>query len=262
MTPRLSQAAAELLADAWRTGTTLDALPGECRPRSAAEAYRIQDIFARALGEPIAGWKIGCTSAAVRKILKTRTPFCGRIFASRLFASGVTLGGASYKLRGLEGEFAFKLKRDLPARRTAYRRAEVLDAIGSLHPAIEVVDPRFTDWLVVGIHSIIADLGADGAVVLGAAVPRWRRIDLRKAPVRMAINGKIVGEGTGADCMGDPVAALVWLANELRRRAGLKAGQVVSTGACCGFHRAAAGDRGVADFGRLGRVEMRFAAPS
>ncbi len=251
-----------MLAEAWRTGTTLDALPRESRPRSAAEAYRIQDVFARAVGEPIAGWKVGCTSAAVRKILKTRTPFYGRVFASRLFASGVTLGGASYKLRGLEGEFAFKLKRDLPPRRRVYGGAEVLGAIGSLHPAIEVIDPRFGDWLAVRIPSVIADQGANGALVLGASVRGWRRIDLRTRPVSMAINGNIVGEGTGADCMGDPVAALVWLANKLRRRDGLKAGQVVSTGTCCGFHRAAAGDRGLADFGRLGRVEMRFGAPS
>ena len=87
-----------------------------------------------------------------------------------------------------------------------------MSAIASLHPAIEVIEPRYTDWLAVGIHSVIADLGGNGAIVLGTAVPAWRRIDLREASVRMTLNGKIVGQGTGADCMGDPVAAL-WLPN-------------------------------------------------
>ena len=259
MTSRSSHAAT-LLSEAWRTATPLNALPPESRPRNAAEAYRIQDAFAHAVGEPTVGWKIGCTSAAARKILKTRAPMYGRVLASRLFSSGATLG-ASYKLRGVEGEFAFKLKRDLPPRRRPYARAEVRAAIAGLLPAIEVIEPRYTDWLAVGIHSVIADLGGDGAVVLGRAVPAWRRIDLREASVRMTLNGKIVGEGTGADCMGDPVAALVWLANALRIRGGLKAGEVVSTGTCCGFHRAAAGDRCIADFGRIGRVEVRFSGP-
>ena len=256
---RKSSRAAALLAKAWRTGARLDALPKNLRPRSAAAAYRIQDAFARALGEPALGWKIGCTSAAARRILKTRAPMYGRVLASRLFASGVELGGTHYKLRGVEGEFAFKLKRDLPPRRRPYARPEVLAAIGGLHPAIEVIEPRYADWLAVGIHSVIADLGGNGTIVLGTAVPAWRRIDLREASVRMTLNGKIVGEGTGADCMGDPVAALVWLANALRNRGGLRAGEIVSTGTCCGFHRAAAGDRCIADFGRLGRVLVRFA---
>ena len=59
---RKSSRAAALLAKAWRTGARLDALPKNLRPRSAAAAYRIQDAFARALGEPALGWKIGCTS--------------------------------------------------------------------------------------------------------------------------------------------------------------------------------------------------------
>ncbi|HEX2114663.1 MAG TPA: hydratase, partial [Alphaproteobacteria bacterium] len=164
------------LADAWQIGNLLPELPVYCRPRTSAEAYRIQDLLAEELGVPVGGWKIGCTSAAARKILKSRGPFAGRIFAPRIFESGVTLPGSAYPMRGLEGEFAFRLKKALPPRRRAYTLREVTDAVGSLHPAIEIVDSRFTDWLKVGVPSLIADQGCNGALVLGPAVPRWRQI--------------------------------------------------------------------------------------
>lgn len=247
-----------LLADAWQVGVKLPPLPDECRPRNAREAYRIQDKLAAELDFPVGGWKIGCTSTAARRVLKSRGPFAGRVFATRIFDSGVTLPATAYPMRGLEGEFAFRLKKDLPPRKRAYGVAEVTDAVGSLHPAIEIVDSRFADWLGAGVNSIIADQGANGALVLGAAVPRWRTRKLEALPVRMLVNGRSVGEGSGQDCLGHPLKSLTWLANLLRARGGLKAGQVISTGTCTGFHRAEPGDRVAADFGRLGQVHLAF----
>jgi 2-keto-4-pentenoate hydratase len=251
------RAAASLLTEAWKAGTTLAALPEAIRPRSAADGYRIQDLLADGLG-PVAGWKIGCTSAVARRILKSRGPFAGRVFASRVFESGAVLPSAEYRMRGLEGEFAFRLKTALPPRKRAYDFAEVSAAIATMHPAIEVIESRYTDWLRVGVPSLVADQGANGALILGAAVPRWRSIKLETQPVRMLVNGREVGAGIGADCLGHPVKALTWLANVMRARNGIAAGQIVSTGTCTGFHRANPGDRAVADFGRLGRVEVGF----
>jgi 2-keto-4-pentenoate hydratase len=50
---------------------------------------------------------------------------------------------------------------------------------------------------------------------------------------------------------------MVWLANQQSRFGrGLKAGDIVSTGTCTGLDRVKPGDRVVADFGSLGRVEI------
>jgi 2-keto-4-pentenoate hydratase len=253
-----AQAAAGRLADAWQTGITLPHLPLECRPRNAADGYQIQDLLAAELGFPVGGWKIGCTSAAARRILKSRGPFAGRIFAGRIFMSGATVPSSGYPMRGLEGEFAFRLKAALPQRRRAYSATEVSAAVADLHPAIEIVDSRFTDWLKAGVPSIIADQASNGALVLGPAVPRWRTRKLDAQAVRMLVNGTCVGEGTGADCLGHPLKALTWLANFLRARGGLEAGQIVSTGTCSGFFRADPGARATADFGRLGQVHVAF----
>ena len=47
--------AAAILTHAWQDGLPLESLPEECRPRTLAEAYRIQDLLTaaiRAAGRP------------------------------------------------------------------------------------------------------------------------------------------------------------------------------------------------------------------
>jgi len=65
--------------------------------------------------------------------------------------------------------------------------------------------------------------------------------------------------GSGAAVLGDPRAALTWLANELSAQGtSLAAGQVVTTGTCTIPLPIAPGDEIVSDMGLLGRVSMRF----
>ncbi|MBI3706984.1 MAG: hypothetical protein HY246_04810, partial [Proteobacteria bacterium] len=57
--------------------------------------------------------------------------------------------------------------------------------------------------------------------------------------------------------------ALAWLANLMRRRGGLAAGEIVTTGTCTGLQRGAPGDQVAALFGRdgrLGRVDLTLVA--
>jgi 2-keto-4-pentenoate hydratase len=251
--------AVENLIEAWQMGQVLAGWPEGCRPTTLAEAYRIQNGLNAELGVADAGWKIGATSDAARSMLKAKGPFYGRVLAPRIFPSGVSLPASAYAMRGLEGEFAFRLGRDLKPRAKSYSRREVLAAVESVHPAIEIVDTRFGDFdKAGGIHGIIADQGANAALVLGKKLV-WRpERDLAKVAVRMAVNGTTVAEGTGAMVMGDPVVALMWLANEQRKRAGLKSGAVVTTGTCTGLYRAQKGDAATASFGKSATVSVSF----
>jgi 2-keto-4-pentenoate hydratase len=255
-----AETAAALLAEAWQVGTTLTELPATCRPKTVRDAMQVQDALVAALDLPVGGWKIGCSSKAAQRILKTRAPFAGRVFATRIFDSGVVLPASGYGMRGIEGEFAFVLAKNLPPRARAYTRADVRAAVGALRPAIEVVVSRFADWHQVNTASLIADLGCNGLLVLGKPVKNWRTLDLRKQAVRVTAGGKLVGEGVGADVLGDPLLALTWLANFLRRRGGLAAGEIVTTGTCSGFYRAGPNDRVEARFGKLGTVALEFSA--
>jgi len=246
------------LAEAWREGVTLEGMPKAALPRDAAEGYKVQAALIEELQIPIGGWKIGATSKVAQKMLRARGPFAAPVFAPRIYDAPARVPATAYRMRGLEGEFAYRFAKPLPARRAAYDAEEVAAAVGSLHLAIEIVDSRFAGGFQMPLPAIIADLGSQGALVLGPPVPRWRQRDLAKVPVRMEVNGKVVGEGDGSAPMGAPMNALVWLANHVRRRGGIAAGQVVTTGTCCGFHRAEPGDHVEAVFGRLGSIPLDF----
>jgi 2-keto-4-pentenoate hydratase len=254
---RLAHAVA-LLADAYTFGSPLPGLREECRPRDIAEGYAVQAALVAELGFETAGWKIGCTSEAARRILKADGPFAGRVFAPRCFASGARIASSLYPLRGLEGEFAFVLGRDLRKRKRPYSRAEVLAAVAELRPAIEIVQSRYDDFRAVGVPELVADLGLNGAIVFGEPAKGWKRRDLASVEVKMRAGGKIVGKGKGGDALGHPVEALRWLANNPPVPEGLAAGEIVLTGTCTGLHLAAEGVKVACDFGPVGKVGFAF----
>lgn len=263
MTPELAQKAARLLHEARVTAAAMAALPPDCRPADTEDGRTIQEAWvteAVAAGWEIAGFKIGCTSEHAQQMLGTDSPFPGRVFRQFLFDSPATIEDGMIAMM-VEGEFAFRLADDLPARETPYDRAEVEAAIAAVMPAIELVDTRFTDFAGVGVESLVADCGANGGLVLGAPVADWRGLDLAATPVSMTVAGELKASGVGADALGHPLNALTWLANDLARRGfGLQAGQVVTTGTCTQVFPVPPGGTAVADHGPLGRVEVTLAA--
>jgi 2-keto-4-pentenoate hydratase len=165
-------------------------------------------------------------------------------------------------MRVAEAEFAFRMAADLPPRGEAYTVEDVLAAVASLHPAIEIPDSRYDDFTVVGAPQLIADNACAHYFVLGpAATADWRRMDLVEHPVMATVADREVRAGKGANVLGDPRAALAWLVNELSGiGVTLRAGEVVTTGTCVVPVPIAPGDRVHAGFGALGGVEIRMGA--
>jgi 2-keto-4-pentenoate hydratase len=152
------------------------------------------------------------------------------------------------------------MRRDLPARSHDYTTEEVVDAAGTLHPAIEVPDSRYADFARVGAAQLIADNACAHQFVLGMATSAdWRGVDLSQHEVHGRLEGRLERAGKGANVLGDPRAALTWIANELSRLGvGLRAGEVVTTGTCMQPLDVQPGDHAIADFGVFGRVNVRF----
>ena len=106
---------------------------------------------------------------------------------------------------------------------------------------------------------MIADGGGNAAIVQGAPVRDWQRYDLAAQTARLSLNGKETAAGSGSALIfGDPIAAVAWLASQPQVAQGLRRGEIVMTGTCTGLTPLKAGDRAVADFGELGRVQARF----
>lgn len=252
--------AAAMLIEARRANAPIDGLPAECRPANVEDGYAVQDAVTAKVGLKVIGRKIGCTAVAQQKFLGVEEPFLGRMFAETSHQSGVTLPGAPFVMRGIEGEFAFRLTKDLPPRPTPYSRAEVA-TVADLHPAIEIVCTRFKEWRgsSVGAPSIVADNGAHGAFIEGPAARDWHDLDLSQHRMTLSVDGKQIAEGTGSEVLGHPLEALAWAANACARRGHpLKAGDIVTTGTCVGFHPVGPKAHVVVNLGPLGKVELRF----
>jgi 2-oxopent-4-enoate/cis-2-oxohex-4-enoate hydratase len=95
--------------------------------------------------------------------------------------------------------------------------------------------------------------------VLGDCAVDPRHIDLSTCGMVLEKNGDIIGTGAGAAALGSPVNAVAWLTNTLGRLGiGLKAGEVILSGALATMAPAKAGDNFRVSIGGLGNCSVRF----
>jgi 2-keto-4-pentenoate hydratase len=257
--PNQIAAASRTLHDHWRAGTKFGDLDASLRPRGRAEGYAIQAAIENHATGSLFGWKIAATSEAGQKHINVDGPMAGRILSDTVIPDGGTAPMAGNEMRVAEPEFAFRMATDLPPRSSPYTVQEVLDAVDTLHPAIEIPDSRFADFVRAGAAQIIADNACAHLFVLGVpAASDWRALDLvEEKPVIMLGGKQFIGHGKNV--LGDPRSALAWLANELRLLGvTLKAGQIVTTGTCHPPLPIQSGDLFVADFGSIGKVSVGF----
>jgi 2-keto-4-pentenoate hydratase len=252
-------AASRTLHDHWRAGTKLQGLEASLRPRDRADGYAIQAGIENYTTKTLFGWKIAATSEAGQRHINVDGPMAGRILLETVIPDGGSASMAGNEMRVAEPEFAFRMRADLPPRPSAYTVREVVDAVDTLHPAIEIPDSRFKDFVNAGAAQIIADNACAHLFLLGApATPDWRVLDLvEERPVITLRDKQFTGHGKNV--LGDPRVALTWLANELRQLGvTLRAGHVVTTGTCHPPLPIQSGDMFEADFGLTGRVSVAF----
>lgn len=217
-----------------------------------------------ATGDRVVGTKLGGTSEAAQELLGLTAPLMGPMLAGGAHASGATLARRDFlDCCSVEPELGLLLGRDLDGTRGLPSRDALLDAIAEVFPVLEVADSRFARWTAAPACAIVADLAYAGAWVRGAACVHWRSLDLANLPVRFLQDGHCLAEGSTAAVLGDPLHALaVAVADAALRGHVLRAGEVVSTGACTPARAVPVGEGAtfIADFGPLGRAELTVAA--
>jgi 2-keto-4-pentenoate hydratase len=240
----------DILLDARRTDTPVADLTGEHLPLDMDEVYFIQDTMATAFGA-IGGWKIGAPTLEA-------TPVFAPMPLAWIGASGATLH--THRYRGLEAEIAFLVGEDLPPRTTPYTRAEVLAAMASCHPAIEILESAFLDPTAAGKLASLADLQMHGGFIYGPAFEGWQSLDFSAEHVVLSVDSVVRVERTGSNTSGDLLRLLPYLANEgAARTGGLRKGQWITTGSWTGNTLANKDSRVDVEFTHAGRVDVRFA---
>ena len=255
---------AEALINAQETGEPCAPLTESKPDLSVSEAYDIQLSNIRLRnrqglhGRPRAfGWsKNRNTSKAVQGWLNVTEPDFGCLLDDMMVTHGET---APYQLMlqpRVEGEIAFVLKKDLEG--PGVTPLDVIAATDYLLPALEIIDSRIADWKIK-YEDTIADNASSGFFVLGNQPKSIRDVDLDLCGLALLQNGRVKSTGAGLACLGDPVHAVVWLANTLGKMGtGIKAGEVILSGALGPVIPVSKGDHIEARISGLGNVSCRF----
>ena len=249
---------AKALAEGRRSGHKMASYPADA-PTGVPDAIAVQQAVTAQLGWRPIGWKVGCTSEQAQTSLKTDGPFFGPVYQERSFASGDFVVTRDDNWRVVEPEIVFRMGRRLEPRDRPYEIDETLAAVASVHPGIEIVNPRLPRGFDDSVPWYIADGALNDAIILGAPMKPLSASAYASITAEATRNGAFVTDGKGANALGGPERVLAWLANALSANGiALEVDAIVSTGVITGLFRADLGDRIVASFSELGTVAATF----
>jgi 2-keto-4-pentenoate hydratase len=256
------RAASDFLLSLRREERHVEAIPQAYRPRTRREGYAIQALCEGWSAKPLWGWKIAATSTAGQRHINAEGPLGGRLIAEGVIPEGAPVALGANRMRVAEIEFVFRMRRALTPRSMPYTRDEVMAAVAALHLGVEIPDSRYLDFANAGAPQLIADRACAHLFVLGREVEAvWRERDLAAFSVRGSTSAGVTHDGGGANVLGDPRAALTWIANELSAHGVmLGEGQYVTTGACVAPLPIGPGDVVTGDYGPFGILQVRFEA--
>jgi len=259
LTESQRQEAAERLAEAERTRSPIDRLTDLYPGIGVADAYDIQlrQIAAkRAAGAKVVGKKIGLTGKAIQQQFGVSTPDYGHLMDYFPIPDGGEVTASELIQPRVEPEIAFVL--DKPLRGPGVNLAQVLAATRYVTPAFEIIDSRIKEWKFK-YEDTVADNGSSARFVLGSEQRAVDELDLRLVGMVFKKNGEDIGNSAGAASLGNPAAAVAWLANALAEYGiGLEPGEVILPGALTKSFDAAPGDTFSASYDGLGSVNVRF----
>jgi 2-keto-4-pentenoate hydratase len=222
------------------------------------QAYAVQFQVASlrlARGEPLAGYKIGCVSQAIRTQLGLQKPVIGHIFATELHRTGAALDPGLFEGLAVEGEFAFRIRDDIPDRNWLLRYP--IEAIASSFAVIELHNDVFRSD-----PPTAQELIANNALHAGAVLPARENAgdepnDLLRERLSLFKNGRLLGSAAGSTLPGGPFASLLHLVDCLDGfRLHLRRGQIVLTGSPLNLYSVFPGDEIELRCQSLATVEM------
>jgi len=218
-------------------------------------AYEIQEKVLEGLGSESIFWKVGSTSIEAQKKLGTDEPGSCRVPEKYCFLNGDKIPIFDAHDVWVEGEFGIRLGCDLPSRAQPYGRSEIISAIDGAAASLELVGSRFASGIAnSGRYNVTADGGANIALCVGEIATHASASSIKGNSAELYVNDIKVASGSGEKALGDPVNVMVWLANQQRKKGGLRSGSVVSTGTCTGLHKVKSGDSIRLVCGALGDV--------
>ncbi|MBS0507015.1 MAG: fumarylacetoacetate hydrolase [Proteobacteria bacterium] len=233
----LSDGDVGVLASHYSSRTPAPNFPALTDADGACTRAKFNVLLASSLGK-VVGYKAGLTNPAVQKRFNTDKPVWGKLYEGMIQPSGSTVPAAFGARPLYEADMLVRVKDSaIHQARTPY---EVLQHIDQVIPFIELPDlvvqapPQLNGPGVAAIN-VGARLGVAGQPI-AVPVTRGERYALLDALERMDVQltndkGELLASGKGSDILGQPLNAVVWIAQALQQEGiTLQPGDVISLG--------------------------------
>jgi 2-keto-4-pentenoate hydratase len=252
----------DALSDARERAQMLEPAAWQKSVATVADGYAVQTMLAQRGANGIRGWKVTALAAEQQRLYGSDRPVAGALFAPFVHAGPAALSLKRFVTPLLECEVSFRLGADLPPRDRPYTREEVEAAIDAVVPAMEIADSRWPSDAPDLLK--LADSMGNGAFIEGTPVAEWRKFDLTAIRVTLTHEGAVVERGESARILGNPLLAVIALANcqspsQPLPAGGLRRGQIITTGTCTTPIPPKAG-RYIAEFDSLGVLRLDITA--
>jgi 2-oxo-3-hexenedioate decarboxylase len=195
------------------------------------DGYAIQKIgleMALAEGRALCGYKMGLTSKAKQRDVNVFDPIHGYLLRDMEVENGGKCDLTGRIHPRAEPEVAVILHTAIEGPSTTLR--EVQCALGSVFPAIEILDSRF-EAFSFKLPDVVADNTSAAGFLLGSRDLISELPTLPLLGVSIKKNGIVVETGAPAAVLGDPLRSVVALAKLLSREGKrIEPGMVILTG--------------------------------
>jgi len=247
------------LRQAQATKTPISPLRDDIGEHNEELAYAIQQVNTNHKlvdGARIVGKKIGLTSINVQEQFGISTPDFGILFDDMEVLNGLSLPISEVMQPKIEGELAFVLGGSLDNDKLTI--VDIINSIDYVLPSLEIVGSRIDNWNI-RIADTVADNASASHYVLGHTPKMLDDIDIVNCKMNMTINGELKSSGSGKDCLGSPLNAVLWLARKMQSVGQpLQAGELILSGSLGPMVVVNAGDHVDAEFEGLGSVSISF----
>ena len=203
---------------------------------SQQEVEAIQQQGVLAYGRSAEGYALAATTNRCARLLNCEAPVVAPLFAEDRLEDGGILNVTS-SILGAGAELVFRFGRSFPTMDDDPSDPDtILDAIVGCQIGLQILGRRFRPDIRMDRWTALADFGLAAYHVRGVALTDWRDTDLRVLPISLIVDGHRMADGHAGDALGDPLAAVSWLARALSDIGScIEAGSFVGTGSCTGL---------------------------
>lgn len=220
-------------------------------PQSREEAFAVQAIVTRELGQPIAGWKTAVTP-------DNETLFAP-IYAADTYSSGSKIGLPAEPARLVEIEIGFILGRDISPADGPFDEARFRAAVSHFIFGIEMIQSRYASMEKPPHYLPMADNMSNGAYIIGPRLALPAKVTV-PTQIKAQANGKQFWNGPGIQPNGNPFIAPLALVNGIGTHlGGLRRGQFITAGNLTNPPFPVPGKTAVSVSSELGQIETEIA---